>query len=86
MGEAVDSAMNWVMATFGSFFDLIGAVILQFMLQIERFFLWIPWFVLVAAVAVLAGPAQQDACQYCAPGHVTAVNRQGRLNGIQVYR
>jgi glycine betaine/proline transport system permease protein len=54
LGEAVDRAMDWVMATFGNFFDFIGSLILQFMLYIERFFLWIPWFVLIALVGILA--------------------------------
>lgn len=54
LGEAVDRAMDWIMATFGNFFDFIGSIILQFMLQIERFFLWIPWFVLIALIVLLA--------------------------------
>ncbi|HHE75133.1 MAG TPA: proline/glycine betaine ABC transporter permease [Desulfobacteraceae bacterium] len=50
----VDSAMDWVMLTFSGFFDMLGGGILWFMLHIERFFLWIPWFVLVALVWLIA--------------------------------
>ena len=50
----VDTAMDWVLFSFGGFFDALGSIILQFMLLVERFFLWIPWFILVAAVGVLS--------------------------------
>ena len=33
LGEWVDGAMDWVLATFGNFFDAAGNVILQFMLM-----------------------------------------------------
>lgn len=50
----VDAAMDWVLATFSGFFDLLGQIILYFMIYIEKFFLWIPWPVLVIGVGVLA--------------------------------
>lgn len=50
----VDHAMDWVLTTFGGFFDALGTVILYFMIYTEKFFLWIPWPVLVAGVGVLA--------------------------------
>jgi ABC-type proline/glycine betaine transport system permease subunit len=46
----VDAAMDWLLTTFADFFDALGAGILWFMLKIEGFFLWIPWFVLIAIV------------------------------------
>ena len=49
----VDFAMDWILNTFGGFFDALGNFILQFMLLVERFFLWIPWFILVALVGVV---------------------------------
>ena len=53
LDEWVDLAMDWILNTFGGFFDMLGNFILQFMLLIERFFLWIPWFILVAIVGVV---------------------------------
>jgi glycine betaine/proline transport system permease protein len=50
----VDGAMDWVLNTFSGFFDMLGTVILYFMLYIEKFFLWLPWPVLVFGVGVLA--------------------------------
>ena len=49
-----DKAMDWVLGTFGGFFDALGSAILQFMLVVEKFFLWLPWPVLVIAVGLLA--------------------------------
>ncbi len=50
----VDQAMDWVLTTFSGFFDMLGGVILQFMIYIEKFFLWTPWPVLVLGVALLS--------------------------------
>ncbi|MCG8549556.1 MAG: choline ABC transporter permease subunit, partial [Desulfobacterales bacterium] len=50
----VDAAMDWVLATFSGFFDLLGQIILYFMIYIEKFFLWLPWPVLVIGVGLLA--------------------------------
>ncbi len=50
----VDGSMDWVLNTFSGFFDMLGTVILYFMLYIEKFFLWLPWPVLVFGVGILA--------------------------------
>ncbi|MDM8516377.1 proline/glycine betaine ABC transporter permease [Desulfobacterales bacterium HSG16] len=52
VGTWIDRFMEWVMATFGEFFDIIGSWILQFMLNLEKFFLWIPWPVLILAAGI----------------------------------
>jgi glycine betaine/proline transport system permease protein len=52
LGDWVDSAMDWIMATFGGFFDAIGYAILKFMIVIEKFFLWLPWPILVLAIGI----------------------------------
>ena len=49
----VDGAMEWVLTNFGGFFDALGTLILYFMLYIEKFFLWLPWPVLVLGVGIL---------------------------------
>ena len=50
----VDGLMNWVLNTFGGFFDLLGMGILYLLLHTEKFFLWLPWPILVLGVGVLA--------------------------------
>jgi glycine betaine/proline transport system permease protein len=50
----VDAAMDWVLDTFSVFFDLLGQIILYFMIYIEKFFLWLPWPVLIIGVGLLA--------------------------------
>ncbi len=48
-----ENAMEWVLLNFGGFFDVLGTAILKFMLVVERFFLWLPWPVLVIGTGVL---------------------------------
>ncbi|MFO7785818.1 MAG: ABC transporter permease [Thermodesulfobacteriota bacterium] len=50
----VDGIMEWVLATFGGFFDLLGTGILYLLLHTESFFLWLPWPILVFGVGILA--------------------------------
>jgi len=54
LGEWVDATMDWIMTNFIGIFDTIGYVVLKFMIWIEKFFLWLPWPVLVLGVAFLA--------------------------------
>ena len=54
LGEWVDATMDWIMTNFIGIFDTIGYVILKFMIWIEKFFLWLPWPVLVLGVVLLA--------------------------------
>lgn len=49
-----DQAMDWVLLNFGDFFDALGSAILQFMLVVEKFFLWVPWPVLVIGTGLFA--------------------------------
>jgi glycine betaine/proline transport system permease protein len=46
--------MDWLLTNFGGFFDVLGVAILQFMLVVEKFFLWLPWPVLVIGTGLLA--------------------------------
>jgi glycine betaine/proline transport system permease protein len=54
LADWIDAAMDWVLTVWGGFFDAIGDGILQFLLQLENFFLWVPWFVVVAFVGLAA--------------------------------
>ncbi|CAB5138345.1 Glycine betaine/L-proline transport system permease protein ProW (TC 3.A.1.12.1) [Olavius algarvensis associated proteobacterium Delta 3] len=49
-----DRAMEWVLTNFSGFFEAIGYGILQFMLVVERFFLWVPWPVFILGVGLFA--------------------------------
>lgn len=53
LGSWIEKAMDWVLISFGGFFDALGMVILQFMLVVEKFFLWLPWPVLVIGTGLL---------------------------------
>jgi len=54
LAEWVDCIMDWVLENLGPFFDFLGAVGLQVLLLVENVLLAIPWFAVLAAVAVLA--------------------------------
>ncbi len=54
LADWIDSIMHWVLTNWGAGFDAVGDVILQMLLGIERFLLWLPWFVIVLLVALLA--------------------------------
>jgi len=50
----VDTFMDWVLASFSGVFDAIGHVFLMMLLSIERFFLWVPWWLVIVFVGILA--------------------------------
>jgi glycine betaine/proline transport system permease protein len=54
LAEGTDALMDWVLTTFGEFFDTIGAGILKFLLSIEQFFLWLPWWMLIGVIGLVA--------------------------------
>ena len=54
LGEWTDVFMDWLLLKTGSFFDAVGYGVLQLLLYIEKFFLWLPWPVLVLGVALTA--------------------------------
>jgi len=54
LAEWVDAGMSWLLTNWAVFFDAVGDGILFGMLYIERFLLWLPWFVIVLLVGLLA--------------------------------
>ena len=50
LGDWTDSAMNWLLTHAGGFFEAIGNFILQIMIYIEKFWLWVPWYVLIPVI------------------------------------
>jgi len=54
LAEWIDAIMSWILTNWGVFFDTVGGGILAILLYIERFLLWMPWFVIVVLVGLLA--------------------------------
>ncbi len=50
----IDALVSWIVTTFGPVLDVISDALLAVLLGIERMLLWIPWFVIIIAVALLA--------------------------------
>ena len=50
LAEVIDKGMDWLLANWGGFFDLVGEGILKLLLYIEKFFLWLPWPVVILLV------------------------------------
>lgn len=50
----VDTAMDWILDNLGPVFDWIGDVGLQVLIAVERALMFIPWFVIVVALAIVA--------------------------------
>jgi len=54
LGDWVDGLVSWIVENLGGVLDAIGDALLIVLLAIERLLLWIPWIVIVVAVAFLA--------------------------------
>ena len=54
LGVYVDNVVNWLIVNADSIFAAISKVMLGFLLGIQNFLMWVPWFVLVAII-FLAG-------------------------------
>ena len=54
LADWVDTFMDWVLINFSGVFDAIGHVFLMMLLNIERFFLWVPWWLVIISVGILA--------------------------------
>ncbi len=50
----IDSAVSWIVVNLGAILDVIGDVLLGVLVAFERALLWLPWFVVLIGVAVLA--------------------------------
>ena len=50
----IDTGMDWILTNWGAAFSAFGDGLLQILVAIERFLLWIPWFIVVLVVFVLA--------------------------------
>lgn len=54
LADWVDSFMSWLLDNFAGFFDALGELLLTILVTIEKFFLWVPWWAMIA-LAGLAG-------------------------------
>jgi len=54
LADWIDALMEWLLDTFATLFDVIGHVLLMMLLYIERFFLWLPWWVVILLVGILS--------------------------------
>jgi len=54
LADWVDTFMSWLLDNFAGFFDALGELLLTILVTIEKFFLWVPWWAMIA-VAGLAG-------------------------------
>lgn len=54
LAEGVDKGMDWLLINWAGFFDAVGAAILFILLRIEKFFLWMPWWVIILIVGIAA--------------------------------
>jgi glycine betaine/proline transport system permease protein len=54
LAQWIDTVMHWVLTHWGGFFDAVGEFFLHIMLPIERFLLWLPWWVVVLFVGIVA--------------------------------
>ena len=50
----INDSIRWVTRTGSPVFDAISDLVLRFLLQLERFLLWLPWPTVTAAIALLA--------------------------------
>ena len=54
LADWIDAVMSWVLTNWAVVFDAIGDAILYMLLRIEHFLLWLPWFVVVLIVGLIA--------------------------------
>jgi glycine betaine/proline transport system permease protein len=52
LADWIDALMTWMLMQFAGLFDAIGHVLLVVLLSIERFFLWLPWWLAILLVGV----------------------------------
>lgn len=53
LGIYVDQLVKWLMHNWGGLFDAISVGVLWFLLQIETFMLWVPWWGILVAIFLL---------------------------------
>ncbi|HEX7066486.1 MAG TPA: proline/glycine betaine ABC transporter permease [Bacillales bacterium] len=52
-GDYVESFVDWLKTDLGGFFDAMGYFVLQILLYIQNFLLWLPWWAVIIIVFLL---------------------------------
>jgi glycine betaine/proline transport system permease protein len=52
LAEWIDALMDWLLSQFSGLFDSVGHILLMMLLYLERFFLWLPWWLVVLLVGL----------------------------------
>jgi glycine betaine/proline transport system permease protein len=60
LSQWIDTIMHWVIVHWGGFFGAVGNVLLHIVLPIERFLLWLPWWLVVLVVGIVAWRAMRS--------------------------
>ena len=59
LAEWADAVINWLLTNWSPFFGIINESVLFILSYIERFLLWLPWWVVVLAVGLIAWRAMR---------------------------
>jgi len=54
LADWIDAIMNWLLDQFSGIFDIIGHAMLMLLLYIEKFFLFLPWWLVVGVIFLVA--------------------------------
>jgi glycine betaine/proline transport system permease protein len=54
LAEWTDAVIDWLLANWTGVFDAIGGIILFVLVRLEQFFLWLPWWLVVPVVGLVA--------------------------------
>ena len=54
IGNYVDMFVKWLMRDFGEVFDAISDGILFFLLNVEKFLMWLPWWLVLLVIFLTA--------------------------------
>lgn len=54
LAQWIDKGVNWLTVEGGPFFDWLSKLMLAPLVQLEKFLLWVPWFAVIAVVALIA--------------------------------
>ncbi len=57
---SIDDGFNWIVATFGETLELTFLPVVRLLVMIEQFLVWLPWWIVLAALMGLAYAASRD--------------------------
>jgi len=54
LAEWIDAVIQWLLTHWGPFFDIVNGSVLTVLTYIERLLIWLPWWVVVLVVGLIA--------------------------------